>query len=253
MDEDHLFDHLVQDGMTLPFAGWDFLVIGERWQEAAQRWDYVALARECMVGVQRMLDMDTGGGEVLASLVPLPAETYASEYYAPNILVARERLEPLGVEVVSDATFRNLPFSDGYFDLVLNRHGGYAPGELRRVLKPGGIFLTQQGGGKNNIRLNELLQEQVDFMYSYWTLEYIVNELQQAGFEILQAEECYPESVFLDIGAVLFCLRIISWQVADFSVEKYREKLYAIHRMIQREGKLVTHDHRVLVEAQRPA
>lgn len=91
-------------------------------------------------------------------------------------------------------------------------------------------------GGSDNLRLNELLQDVVDYPYRDWTLEYMVTEFRHAGLEIVQAQEYFPENVFRDIGAVVFYLRIISWQLADFSVEKYREKLYAIHQHIQREG-----------------
>lgn len=107
-------------------------------------------------------------------------------------------------------------------------------------------------GGRDNRRLNELLQEQVIFPYEDWTLESIVNQLSHAGMEIIQAQECFPENVFRDIGAVVFYLRIISWQVPDFTVEKYRQELYAMHQRIQQEGGLVTHSHRVLVEARKP-
>jgi hypothetical protein len=51
----------------------------------------------------------------------------------------------------------------------------------------------------------------------------------------------------------VFYLRIIPWQVADFSVEKYRTKLYAIHDDMLAHGPLVVHDHRILVEARKPA
>ena len=36
-----------------------------------------------------------------------------------------------------------LPFADNSFDLVLNRHDSYDVNEVRRVLKPGGYFITQ--------------------------------------------------------------------------------------------------------------
>lgn len=249
MNSDKAFDDLVQDGMTLPFSGWDFSVIRKRWIFARTSWDYGALIRQRLPGVQRMLDMDTGGGEFLASLAPLPPETFATESYAPNIPIARRRLEPLGVRVVSDYLDENLPFEDDFFELVTNRHGSLVGSELYRILRPGGIFLTQQVGGENNIRLNELLQDQVYFEYSYWTLAECTRQLQEAGFRILQAHEEHPEEVFYDIGAVVFLLRVISWQVADFSVEKYRDRLYAIHETIQQEGKFVSYAHRLLVEA----
>jgi SAM-dependent methyltransferase len=148
MKDDPSFEQLIQEAISIPFSGWDFTIMRERWQQNEPAWDYQALAREHISKATRLLDQDTGGGELLASLAPLPSFTYATESYPPNIPVARNRLKPLGVHLVSEFKEDALPFADGYFDLVLNRHGGYTVFELRRILKPGGIFLTQQVGGE---------------------------------------------------------------------------------------------------------
>jgi len=246
---DHAFEQLIHDALYLPFSGWDFSLMQDRWKQEEPTWDYPALARQRMIGVGRMLDQDTGGGELLASLMPLPSYTYATERYPPNIPIANQRLKSLGVHVINEYREDALPFADNYFDLVLNRHGSYSVPELQRILRPGSIFLTQQVGGMNNLQLNELLQDGVQYPFSDWTLDNIVSQLRHTGLQILQTQECFPENIFRDIGAVVFYLRIISWQVADFTVDKYRERLYAIHQRIHREGGLVTYSHRILVEA----
>jgi SAM-dependent methyltransferase len=166
--------------------------------------------------------------------------------------VARDRLEPLGVHVISNYTISSIPLPDSSLDLVLNRHGGYAESELLRLLKPGGIFLSQQVGGQNCIHLNELLQDQVEFEYSYWTKDFITHRLIDAGFELITVKEEFPLAEFVDIGAVVFCLRTVSWQVADFNVGKYRDRLYAIHQDILAHGPLKVYEHRILVEARKP-
>jgi SAM-dependent methyltransferase len=246
------FDELILDGLNLPISGWDFSVINNRSRSRSPSWDYPALVRNHMQGITSILDQDTGGGEVLSCLAPFPTHTWATESYPPNIPIARAHLEPLGVQVISDYTISAIPLPDRSLDLILNRHGGYDEKELLRLLKPGGIFLTQQVGGQNCIRLNELLQDQVEFMYSYWTKVIIVERLQAAGFELLTIEEEYPVLEFFDIGAVVFYLRIVSWQISDFSIEKYHDRLYAIHQDIITHGPLRVHEHRILAEARKP-
>ena len=247
-----MFDDLIHEALTLPFSGWDFSVIASRWRTTPPSWDYQALAHSRAQGIASMLDQDTGGGEVLASLQPLPVHTWACENYPPNVPVAKSRLEPLGVQVISDYTISSIPLPASSLDLILNRHGGYGESELYRLLKPGGIFLTQQVGGSNNIRLNELIQDQAKFRYSYWTKNVITRLLNDAGFELITVMEDFPAAEFTDIGAVVFCLRIISWQIADFNIDKYREKLYGIHRDILAHGPLQVREHRILVEARKP-
>ena len=237
----------------MPFAGWDFSSFGVRWKTSEPTWDYPALARSRMWGIQSMLELDTGGGELFASLAPFPPQTWATESYLLNIPVARQRLSPLGVQVISDYTDASIPLPTASLDLVLDRHGSYSETELMRLLKPGSIFLTEQVGGQNCFRLNELLQDQPEFQYSYWTKELITRQLSEAGFELIDVQEEFPLVEFADIGMVVFYLRIIPWQVADFSVEKYRPKLYAIHEDMLAHGPLKVYDHRILVEARKPA
>ncbi|MFC7106178.1 hypothetical protein ACFQQB_40660 [Nonomuraea rubra] len=84
---------------------------------------------------------------------PLPPRTAATEGYAPNLPIARARLEPLGVEVAESTH----AFPDASFDLVLNRHAPYDPAEVRRLLAPGGRYLTQQVSGRDLEELNAAL------------------------------------------------------------------------------------------------
>ena len=47
------------------------------------------------------------------------------------------------------------------FDIVINRHGAFDENEIWRVLKPKGIFITQQVGAENDRELVELLLNEV--------------------------------------------------------------------------------------------
>jgi SAM-dependent methyltransferase len=244
-----LFEQLIAEALKQEFSGWDFNFLANRWKEAPTSWNYPEIVRSHIKPEYAMLDMDTGGGEVLSSFMPLPQNTYATEGYIPNVPVAKNRLEPLGVKTVQLFGNDIPPFVDGHFDLVTNRHGSFLPQELHRILKPGGLFITQQVGGKNNFELNKLLQEKPEFMYSHWTLNLAVKQLTEAGFQILEQKDEYPETTVSDIGALVFHLKVISWQVTDFSVEKYHNKLAEIHNMIQEQGFLKIKSHRFLIVA----
>jgi SAM-dependent methyltransferase len=246
-----LFERLLKEAWEHDFSGWDWSYLAGRMLESPLTWDYRKMVFDQSRRVHSLLDIGTGGGEFLATLQPFPPQIFATESYPPNFEVACKFLEPLGVKVFGVREEEPLPFEDGSLDLVINRHADISASEVRRVLKPGCHFITQQVGGRNDIRFNEILQEKVEFIYSYWTLDYAVSELVQSGFEIIQALEEFPETSYLDIGAVVFHLKIISWQVEGFTVEKYYDELAYIHNLIQETGKFAVNSHRFLVEARK--
>jgi hypothetical protein len=106
------FDQLVAEALEQDFSGWDFAWLRDRWFEEDPPWAYESIVVGEIKRVSSLLDMGTGGGEFLASLAPLPNHTVATESYAPNISVARGRLEPLGVSVVAFADDSALPLED---------------------------------------------------------------------------------------------------------------------------------------------
>jgi hypothetical protein len=67
----------------------------------------------------------------------------------------------------------------------------------------------------------------------------------------LRAESLRAE--FYDIGAVVYFLRKVIWNVPDFTVARYRDRLAALHERIQAEGAFVTYAKRFLIEARKPS
>jgi SAM-dependent methyltransferase len=241
-----LFKLYLDQAKNMSFSGWDFSYVTEtgRMVESPLKWNYYNVVLPWVRKVSTMLDMGTGGGEVLSRFKPLPQITYATEQYKPNIPVARERLESLGVKVVQiDEKHPNnevLPFEDNTFDLIINKHEAYYPQELMRILKPGGLFITQQvGQGLWNIK--KYLTGQEGFKTD-WHLETLVRGLELAGFQILSAREDNRSITFYDIGAIVYWLKAIPWiiedaiGVQDFTVEKYKDRLWELHLEIEKNG-----------------
>ena len=136
--------------------GWDFSHLDGRYSEGQNLpWNYRSVIDRYRRPEHRLLDMDTGGGEFLLSLGHPYEQTAATEGYAPNVALCREALAPLGIDFRPWKAGEALPFPDETFDLVLNRHGDFDPEELWRVLRPGGVFLTQQVGAENDRELVE--------------------------------------------------------------------------------------------------
>ncbi|WP_242865988.1 class I SAM-dependent methyltransferase [Desnuesiella massiliensis] len=89
-----------------------------------------------------LLDMGTGGGEFLLSLNYPYSKTAVTEAWEPNVKLCMERLTPLGISVNQVYEDSKLPFKDNSFDMVINRHESYDLKEVKRILKPNGIFIT---------------------------------------------------------------------------------------------------------------
>jgi SAM-dependent methyltransferase len=250
-EDETSFVRLVAEAQRQEFRGWDFSFIDGRWRESSTSWDYRQIVLGHLGRANSMLDMGTGGGEFLSSLRPLPAETCATEGFPRNLPLARARLEPLGVEVLETLPGDRLPVEDARFDLVMNRHESFSAHEVHRVLRPGGRFVTQQVGGRDNVRLNQLLGAREEREFDAWTLDSAVQQLEDAGLRFVEGHQEFPETVFFDVGAVVFYLRAIPWQIADFTVEKYRERLAALHDQIQADGCVAVTSHRFHVEARK--
>jgi len=82
-----------------------------------------------------------------------------------------------------------------------------------------------------------------------WGVEFAAQQLREAGFRIVAQQEAYPDAVFTDIGAVVYYLRAVPWQIAGFSVEANHAGLLDMHRRIVAEGGLRVQEHYFIIEA----
>ena len=104
------------------------------------------------------LDVQTGGGEVLAGIPRPPPRLAATESWPPNIAAAKRNLRPLGASVIAADDEAGLPFREASFDLVVSRHPTVAVWpEIARVLRPGGTYLSQQVGAGSNRELTDFM------------------------------------------------------------------------------------------------
>jgi hypothetical protein len=254
------FERLITEAESQPFSGWDFSYLEGRYVQGRPSWNFVQEARSVVQHAQSMLDMATGGGEFLSSLSPLPKTCCATEGYPPNSRIALGRLRPMGIDVVFTFWDDNgleqqrgaLPFRGGAFDFVMDRHESFLPGEVARVLTRGGIFLTQQVGSVNNPELREFFgksPETLEAGRASWNLSRAIKEIESADLKILQKKEEKTTSRFLDVGAVVYYLKAIPWEIPGFSTKAYRQQLLEMHRHITEAGSFNVTTSRFYVKA----
>ena len=220
-------------------------------EEGDLPWDYREEILCHLKPEMRILDIDTGGGEFLLSLNHLHENTAATENYLPNVELCRETLLPLGIDFRAADGKGVLPFGDASFDMVINRHGDFNPDEIYRVLKPGGLFITQQVGAENDRELVELLCGQTELPFPEQYLNITEDRFSQTGFEILDGRECFRPIRFYDVGALVWFARIIEWEFPGFSVDSCMDRLLQAQHLLDEFGAVEGHIHRFLLKCVR--
>jgi len=164
----------------------------------------------------------------LSSLPMLPEFTYATESYLPNIDIAKNRLHPLGINVIETLEDCNLPFLDQTFDLIINRHEYYNPKEVSALELENWFDAHHKETGE-------------------WSLNKACLDLLSSGFVIERKEEMITKTRFYDLGAVLYYLKAVPWQIEDFALKKYLPRIIDLHNRIEVDGFFDVSCHRLLL------
>jgi SAM-dependent methyltransferase len=243
--------------LTERVEGWGFSALDGRMREDEPPWDLDSVCRAEIGRSRHVLDMGTGGGEQLLRFADvLPSDTVATEGWPPNVPVARRNLEPHGIPVVDwDADRRPavpMPFGDGRFDLVVNRHESYGVPEVARVLLPGGVFLTQQVGS-DDARETAQWFGGTSTRRSDWTLGRGRTEVEAGGLVVERAEEWCGTYELADVAALMRYFSIVPWDLPEgFTVTGQRGALLRLHERTQRGEPLRLTKSRWMILAQKP-
>lgn len=231
---------------TAAMTGWNFTALEGRLIADDPPWDFDTMCLDAIEDADEVLDMGTGGGERLISIVKrfrgrnaasVPdVAIHASEGWAPNVPVATSALEDYGIDVTEydSESGDPMPWEDGQFDVVMNRHESYDIAEVARILAPGGLFLTQQvdsteaeefrrwfGGTPENPEVQ---------------LERCVDEVEAQGLTVEAARRWMGTMRFTDVEAVIEYLAYVPWDVPGFVVGDHigaLERLAAERRPIE--------------------
>ncbi|MHC5226874.1 class I SAM-dependent methyltransferase [Enterococcus sp. LJL99] len=231
------------------FSGWDFSYLDNKMDMEKLNWSYPEIVSSYLKPTMNLLDMGTGGGELLQSFKHPYDKTAVTEGYDKNYQLLMTTLKPLGIDIqfVKDDDYLNFP--DDSFDIVLNSHESFSISEVQRVLKPNGIFITQQVGDFNGVNLASRLipnykKEGFDFHLSI-----VEAQLKKEQFNILFKNEQYLKQKFYDMDGLIYYVRTIPWEYTDFSVENSLEQLVGLYDELQRTGFIYNLQHRFVLVA----
>ena len=247
------FEKLVAEAEQVPVDGWDFSWLDGRATEERPPWAYARTVAGRLAAAGSALDLQTGGGEVLAEADVHPPVSVATEGWWPNLVVAAARLRPLGVVVLGHDGQTSLPFVDGSFDLVTSRHPISTDWvEVARVLAPGGSYLSQQVGPASMVELSEAFLGPLPDADRWRRPEDARAAAERCGLEVVQLQTVRLRAELADVGAIVYLLRKCVWWVPGFTVERYRDTLHRLHDEMTGGRPFVAHASRFLIEARRP-
>lgn len=192
-------------------SGWDFSRVQSERDPAP--WDYAEIVRPYLHLEDRVLDIGTGGGERLLELATRFGKGVGIDFDPEMIRVAQENAynQPAAHISFELMDARSLQFSEESFDVVLNRHAPTEVAEIVRVLRPGGVFVTQQIGRRSTRNICSVFgfDPTVEWPEDFHDVHLRAQAFLEAGCEVVAHGEYDVGYRFLDIESLVFWLKAV--------------------------------------------
>ncbi len=233
--------------------GWDFSAVRDAIDPVP--WDYADVVRRYLRPTSRVLDIGTGGGERFLALAPEFGAGVGIDADPGMIAAALGNRPPALADKVSFQLMRAeaLEFRDASFDLVLNRHAVVQPGEVTRVLRPGGVFITQQVGPRNAQNICSLFGCGPGGEYEAdpsQALPQLVQVFKDHGCRVICRAEYDVRYWFLDTQSLIFWHKAVPIP-ADFDIDKHWQQVEHIITAYRTPRGIETNEHRELLIVQK--
>lgn len=139
-------------------VGWDFTRMND--SRAPTTWDYRTIVAKHLKPSYDVLDIGTGGGEMLLTFASSMRSGLGIDLDPEMIAAATEN----GLATPNVCFRQGSHRLDGIserFDVALNRHAPFVLEAISTCLKPDGVFITQQVGERNMSNIKDALDQNV--------------------------------------------------------------------------------------------
>jgi SAM-dependent methyltransferase len=223
--------------------GWDFSKIEPNVEDVT--WELTDEVKK-FKGNKVLLDLGTGGGKKLLSLADDFKCLIGIDNSEGMITTANKNRNKENVRFIL-CSFDKVPLPDNSFDVIMARHAPFSVKEVSRLLKQGGIFITQQVGEKDKINIKEIFGRGQNFgEQSGEAVENSLNEFKSNGYEIVKKERYDATEYYKDMGDILFLLENTPI-IPNFDRESDKENLLKFEQEFKSEKGVKTNSERFLL------
>lgn len=202
MDEQRFYEKLGKAN------GWDFSTLKS--ESEGEAWDFYREAANYSAPGSIVLDIGTGGAENVMKLAESCALVVGIDLSGAMVETARSNGEKANCRNVRflQMAAESLHFPEGFFDMATSRHCPYDAAEAARVLKAGGIFLSQQvsEGDKENLK-QAFGRGQAFGQRDGMLKERYIKELEEAGFSGIESDDYDAVEYYQEPEDLLFLLQ----------------------------------------------
>lgn len=188
--------------------GWEFSQL--QIEVRGEAWDFYSEAAERVPDGGILLDIGSGGGENLLKAADRFAFAVGIDRSEAMVEAARTNLQKTALQNVrfTPMAAENLQFPAGFFDAVTSRHCSFDAREAARVLKPGGVLLTQQVAEADKANVKEAFGRGQAYGERNGSLkDRYETELRAAGFKQVESFEYDAAEYYRRPEDLLFLLR----------------------------------------------
>ena len=83
--------------------GWNFQKITQRERIIGKKWDYLKVVRKYLNSKITLLDIGTGGGELLLQIAPLVKQAFGIDYARTMIRTANQNLKKTNYQMLNSS------------------------------------------------------------------------------------------------------------------------------------------------------
>lgn len=188
--------------------GWDFSKLNVK--SEGEKWDFYKIVVEKAQPNSILLDIGTGGGERVLKISADFLLVIGIDLSESMLNTANKNLQKSQVANVRffQMDAKKFDFPDSFFDIISCRHSTFFANEVARVLVDGGIFLTQQVGEADKLKIKQAFGRGRSFGIEDGTAKKAyINYLEEAGFSDIQTFDYNAKEWYETPEDLIFLLR----------------------------------------------